>query len=198
VDPIGSYSDPYFYTDSSSGAMTFKVPSGAGTTANSHYPRSEMRDRGTFRMGGTHTLSASMKVLQQPATGQIIIGQIHGEQTGGSELLKLRWTNGDILMGVKTTFGATEQKILVKSGVAIGQNIDWTIKLVGQRGDGDGQRHLASYTYDQASWAASTCTSSSGRTRRTTSRTAPGPRSRSRRCTRPAQRTSRGRTGWRW
>jgi hypothetical protein len=154
VDPIGSYSDPYFYTDSSSGAMTFKVPSGAGTTANSHYPRSELRDRGTFRMGGTRTLSASMKVLQQPATGQIIIGQIHGEQTGGSELLKLRWTNGDILMGVKTTFGATEQKLLVKGGVAIGQNIDWTIRLAGNVVTVTVNGASRSFTYDQASWAA--------------------------------------------
>jgi len=154
VDPIGSYSDKYFYTDGASGAMTFYVPSGAGTTANSHYPRSELRQRATFRMGGTYSLSASMKVLQQPATGQIIIGQIHGEQTGGSELLKLRWTNGDILMGVKPTFGATEQKLLIKSGVALGQNIDWTIRLSGSTVTVTVNGTARSFSYDASSWGA--------------------------------------------
>lgn len=156
VDPINSYTDAYFYTDSSTGAMTFYVPSGAGSTQNSEYPRSELRGDATWRMGttGTHTLSASMKVLQQPATGQIIIGQIHGEQTGGSELLKLRWTNGDILMGVKTNFADTEQKILIKSGVALGANIDWVIKLVGNVVTVTVNGTSKSFTYNQASWSA--------------------------------------------
>ena len=154
VDPIGSYSDKYFYTDPTTGAMTFYVPSGAGSTPNSKYPRSEMRKRSTFRMGGTQTLSASLKVLQQPATGQIIIGQIHGEQTGGSELLKLRWTNGDILMGVKSTFGATEQKLLVKGGIALGQNIDYTIRLSGSTVTVTVNGTSRSFTYNTSSWSS--------------------------------------------
>jgi hypothetical protein len=153
VDPINTYTDKYFYTDSSTGAMTFYVPSGAGSTANSHYPRSELRANATWHMGGTHTLAVSMKVLQQPATGQIIIGQIHGEQTGGSELLKLRWTNGDILMGVKTNFGDTEQKILIKSGVAIGENIDYVIKLAGSTVTVTVNGTSKSFTYNTASWS---------------------------------------------
>jgi hypothetical protein len=154
VSPIGSYTDPYFYTDSSTGAMTFYVPSGAGSTANSEYPRSEMRGNATWRMGGTHTLSASMKVLQQPATGKIIIGQIHGEQTGGSELLKIRWTNGDVLMGVKQHFADPEQQILIKSGLALGDNIDYAIKLVGSTVTVTVNGTSKSYTYDAASWSA--------------------------------------------
>lgn len=154
VDPIGSYTDKYFYTDSSSGAMTFYVPSGAGSTMNSEYPRSELRNDTTWRMGGTHTLAVSMKVLEQPATGQVIIGQIHGEQTGGSELLKLRWTNGDILMGVKTNFGDTEQKILIKSGLALGDNIDYVIKIVGSTVTVTVNGTSKSFTYNTASWSA--------------------------------------------
>lgn len=154
VSPIGSYTDPYFYTDGSTGAMTFYVPSGAGSTANSEYPRSEMRGNATWNMGGTHTLSASMKVLQQPATGKIIIGQIHGEQTGGSELLKIRWTNGDVLMGVKQHFADPEQQILIKSGLALGDNIDYTIKLVGSTVTVTVNGTSKSYTYDTASWSA--------------------------------------------
>jgi hypothetical protein len=154
VSPIGSYTDPYFYTDGATGAMTFYVPSGAGSTANSEYPRSEMRGNATWNMGGTHTLSASMKVLQQPATGKIIIGQIHGEQTGGSELLKIRWTNGDVLMGVKQHFADAEQQILIKSGLALGDNIDYTIKLVGSTVTVTVNGTSKSYTYDTASWSA--------------------------------------------
>ncbi|ADO75398.1 polysaccharide lyase family 7 protein [Stigmatella aurantiaca] len=154
VSPINSYTDKWFYTDSSTGAMTFYVPSGAGSTANSHYPRSELRGSATWRMGGTHTLTASMKVLQQPATGQIIIGQIHGEQTGGSELLKLRWTNGDILMGVKKNFGDTEQKILIKSGLSLGENIDYVIKLAGSTVTVTVNGTSKSFTYNTASWSA--------------------------------------------
>jgi hypothetical protein len=129
------------------------VPSGAGSTANSKYPRSELRADTTWHMGGTHTLAVSMKVLQQPATGQIIIGQIHGEQTGGSELLKLRWTDGDILMGVKKNFGDSEQKILIKSGVALGENIDYVIKLVDSTVTVTVNGTSKSFTYNRASWS---------------------------------------------
>ncbi|EPX60323.1 F5/8 type C domain protein [Cystobacter fuscus DSM 2262] len=153
VDPINTYTDKYFYTDPSTGAMTFYVPSGAGSTANSKYPRSELRADTTWHMGGTHTLAVSMKVLQQPATGQIIIGQIHGEQTGGSELLKLRWTDGDILMGVKKNFGDSEQKILIKSGVALGENIDYVIKLVDSTVTVTVNGTSKSFTYNRASWS---------------------------------------------
>ncbi|ATB31635.1 polysaccharide lyase family 7 protein [Melittangium boletus] len=153
VSPINTYTDKYFYTDSSTGAMTFYVPSGAGSTTNSHYPRSELRTNATWRMGGTRTLAVSMKVLQQPATKQIIIGQIHGEQSGGSELLKLRWTNGDILMGVKTNFGDSEQRILIKSGVAIGENIDYVIKLAGSTVTVTVNGTSKSFTYNTASWS---------------------------------------------
>jgi hypothetical protein len=152
VDPINAYTDKYFFTDGSTGAMTFSVPSGAGSTANSHYPRSELRGKATWNMGVTRTLSVSMKVLQQPATGQIIIGQIHGEQTGGSELLKLRWTNGDILMGVKKNFGDSEQKLLIKSGIALGQNIDYVIKLVGSTVTVTVNGTSKSFTYNATSW----------------------------------------------
>jgi hypothetical protein len=154
VNPIGSYSDSYFYTDGTTGAMTFYVPSGAGSTPNSEYPRSELRANATWNMGGTHTLSASMKVLQQPATGKIIIGQIHGEQTGGSELLKLRWTNGAVLMGVKQHFADPEQQILIKSGLALGDNIDYVIKLVGSTVTVTVNGSSQSFTYDAASWSA--------------------------------------------
>jgi hypothetical protein len=154
VKPIGSYSDNYFYTDAATGAMTFYVPSGAGSTANSTYPRSELRGLSTWRIGATRTLAVSAKILQQPATGNIIIGQIHGQQTGGSELLKLRWLKGDILMGVKATYGATEQKILIKSGLALGENIDYVIKMVGSVVTVTVNGVSKSFTYNTASWSA--------------------------------------------
>ena len=154
VKVIGSYSDQYFYTDPVTGAMTFYVPSGAGATVNSDFPRSELRGISTWRIGVTRTLAVSAMVLQQPATRSIIIGQIHGEQTGGSELLKLRWTKGDILMGVKPSYGDIEQKILIKSGVALGENIDYVIKMVGSTVTVTVNGVAKSFTYNTASWSA--------------------------------------------
>jgi hypothetical protein len=91
------YTSTFFYTDSTDGSMVFNVPSNGSSTANSTYPRVELRQV----LGGAnwhltdqteHYLTSECKVMAvaQPKPG-IIIGQIHGYEDE-SELLKLRWT----------------------------------------------------------------------------------------------------------
>lgn len=76
------YTSNYFYTDELDGAMTFKCPSNGGTTPNSHYPRTELREipaQGEWEIyNGNHSLSATLNVVQLPSNKGIIIGQIHG------------------------------------------------------------------------------------------------------------------------
>jgi hypothetical protein len=117
---LATFTASYFYTGSD-GAMTFWCPVTGATTSGSSYPRSELRQLTEFKPTGTHILSGTVKILQQPSTGKIIFAQIHGSLSG-SEMLKLRWTNGSIRVGTKTT---------IISSIAIGTTINYTIKLVG-------------------------------------------------------------------
>jgi len=126
---LTTYTSSWFYTGTD-GAMVFYCPDTGATTPNSHYPRSELRDKAEFTLSGTHTLSASCAVLAQPSTGQTIIGQIHGHLTG-SEALKVRWNNGAVLVGFKKTIGATEEKIPVLTGVALGAKINYKVVTSG-------------------------------------------------------------------
>jgi hypothetical protein len=75
------FHDAYFFTDSTDGSMTFWDPENGVTTPNSNYPRSELREMtasGTpadWPKTGTHTLSATLKVVQVP--DHVAVGQIH-------------------------------------------------------------------------------------------------------------------------
>lgn len=154
-----TYTDAYFFTDTS-GGIKFQVPSGAGSTANSEYPRSELRNNNDWNLsssGGTHSLTATLKVVAQPATGQIIVGQIHGEKTGGSEALKIRWTNGNIVAGYKVNFADSEVKTTLISGVPLGTSFTYSIKVVGLKatvtatsGSKTGTKTI---TYGSSSWS---------------------------------------------
>ena len=108
------YVSPFFYTGPD-GAMTFWSPVTGGTTANSTYPRSELRemlDPGNSRVNwtgyGTHILRAQCKILKQPSTGKIIIGQVHGFQT--DPLVKLQWNDGLLQAYFKNAPGGSDTK----------------------------------------------------------------------------------------
>ncbi|MDN8660493.1 polysaccharide lyase family 7 protein, partial [Staphylococcus aureus] len=78
-------------------------------TKGSHFPRTELRDLNEWNFVGQHSLSAKAAVLQQPSTGKIIIGQIHG-QTKGTEAVKIWWNNGQLQVGFKEEVNATEKR----------------------------------------------------------------------------------------
>ncbi len=135
VEPVGTYQDAYFFTDGGTGEMMFRVPSGAGHSANSEYPRVELRESGSWMMDPAsqqvHAESIELRVMAEPATGSLIFAQIHGEKAGGSEALKLRWLNGDVVMGVKQHYRDPEQRIPLLRQVPLGAPIDCRLRLVG-------------------------------------------------------------------
>ena len=134
VSLIKSYQDHFFFTDPKTGAMLFRTPAGAGHSGHSEYPRVELRTIDDFTMEASrdHARAQSLvlQVLAEPGTGKLIFAQIHGETTG-TELLKMRWTHGNILMGVKMQPGAQEQQIELLRGIALGDRVECQLTLQG-------------------------------------------------------------------
>jgi hypothetical protein len=93
------FTNRFFYTDSIDGSMVFYTPSNGGKTANSQYPRTELRQTGggaNWKMADTalYRMTASCRVTRAPsANPTVVIGQIHGSNTN-SELIELEW-NGN-------------------------------------------------------------------------------------------------------
>jgi hypothetical protein len=159
VSPIDSHQDPYFFTDPKTGAMTFRAPAGAGHSIHSEYPRVELRQVDDFAMsasgGQPHAEAVVLRVVGEPQTGKLIFAQIHGEKIG-TELLKMRWTHGDILMGVKAQPGAHEQQIPLLHGLSLGDVIECHIVLENDTATvsvRSGSREAKqSFTYDANAW----------------------------------------------
>jgi hypothetical protein len=107
--------------------MTFWCPVNGATTSGSSYPRSELRDLNEWTVSSTHTLTASCRVLQQPSNGNTIIGQVHGN-VSGSELCKLRWSNGRVEAGVKPQLGGSEFRIFI-GNYSLGTMLNYTIRV---------------------------------------------------------------------
>jgi hypothetical protein len=75
------YQDSYFFTDPIDGAMTFWDPENGVTTADSSYPRSELREMNAdgsaanWPVAGTNVLAATVAITEVP--DHVCIGQIH-------------------------------------------------------------------------------------------------------------------------
>jgi hypothetical protein len=160
VSPTGPYRDSFFFTDHTTGAMTFRVPSGAGHTKHSEFPRVELREIHSWRIGShdgvRHSETIVLRVMSEPQTGKLIFAQIHGEKTGGSEALKMRWSHGEISMGVKKHYGDAEEKIPLLHGLSLGEVIECRLELENdtltvnvRSGDSTATR---SFSYDVESW----------------------------------------------
>ncbi|WP_273820987.1 polysaccharide lyase family 7 protein [Pseudomonas asplenii] len=134
VQPIGSYLDPFFFTDSVTGEMVFRVPSGAGHTAHSEYPRVELRQISswfmTMNLSQPRVQTVKLRVINEPARGGLIFAQVHGEETGGSEALKLRWRQGTIEVGYKEHYGDKESRLVMLRGLSLGDVITCRISVL--------------------------------------------------------------------
>ncbi|MFA5940118.1 MAG: polysaccharide lyase family 7 protein [Sinimarinibacterium sp.] len=146
-----------FYTDARIGGMVLRCPNIAGTTDNSHYSRTELREmldpgntsakalsnNWTPEQGGW--LRAKLRVDHVSKTGdsgkvgRVIVGQIHGPST---EPLRLYYAKkpteatGRIYAAVESTFGSTWRSADIVSnandaGIALGENFTYQIKLYG-------------------------------------------------------------------
>ncbi|MHA6494803.1 polysaccharide lyase family 7 protein [Pseudomonas borbori] len=102
---LRGYASPYFHLGDG-GDMVFVAPASGGTTENSRYPRSELRevmdpgdDNRNWSGEGSHQLRARCQVLQAPSTEKIIVGQIHGFDA--RPLVKLQWEKGKVKALIK-------------------------------------------------------------------------------------------------
>jgi hypothetical protein len=139
VGPSG-FHDAYFFTDTTDGAMTFWTPESGVHTANSNYPRSELREMNpdgsaaNWGTAGTHTLTASLAVTKTP--DHVCVGQIHigdvitaGLPVSTKPLVELYvFANGDIKAGVEDSPSGSQTQHLV-GHVPIGTRFSYAIVM---------------------------------------------------------------------
>lgn len=143
-----------FYTHPTSGGMVFRCPNIAGTTQNSNYSRTELREmldptaaahddsnNWTTAMGGR--MKARLKVDRVSTTGdsgkvgRVIIGQIHGKDTEPARLYfhkKPGEAKGRIYLATETTGGSNSYSTdIVRNtngdGIALGELFTYQITL---------------------------------------------------------------------
>ena len=148
-----------FYTDLLSGGMVFRCPNIAGTTTNTHYSRTELRevldptdssytdDANNWTTADGGRLKARLKVNRVSTTGdsykvgRVIIGQIHGPDTEPVRLYfdkKPGEAKGRLYIGSETVAGdnAFSSDIVSNKngdGIALGELFTYVITLKGTR-----------------------------------------------------------------
>ena len=86
---LTTYTSEYFYTDKTTGAMVFWVPTDGAHTSGSKFPRTELRQNTDFNIStGSTSLTVTMAVLQTPKRNNIVVGQLKGEN---EQPIELRW-----------------------------------------------------------------------------------------------------------
>lgn len=124
---IAQFSSENFYFAPEDSSIRFFCSSDGKTTQGSHYPRTELREINEWHFDGQHSLQVKMAVLQQPSSGKIIIGQIHGHSKG-TEALKIWWNNGQVQVGFKKEVDDKEQRVTLLKNVPLGQTFDYSIR----------------------------------------------------------------------
>ena len=120
------YASPYFFLDEADHAMVFYCPDNGASTHGSHFPRSELRTTAEWSFSGEHMLKATLAITQEPQSRSLIVGQIHGNGEG-TEALKIRWSKGDIVVGIKSSPGNTEERYTLVRGIPSGERFSYTI-----------------------------------------------------------------------
>ena len=113
------------------GGLMFWAPTVGATTDNSEHPRTELQSLTTFSAGAaSHTLSASLTLLQLPRDGRgVIVGQIHGAQNLSSvPYVMLRVQKGQLRVVVKQVQDGDDLiDYPLLAGVGLNSRIDYTI-----------------------------------------------------------------------
>jgi hypothetical protein len=132
----GYTNSSWFYTGAD-GAMVFWCPVIGGTTSNSTYPRSELRemiDPSTTTVNwpsfGTHILDAQCKVTQLPSTGRTVIGQIHSYVSPAPALVLIKSVDGVLNAQVRNTVAGSEYTYYPITNLVLNELITYQIKLV--------------------------------------------------------------------
>jgi hypothetical protein len=137
LEGASGFQDPYFYTASADGAMTFWDPENGVTTPNSSYSRSELREMtsggaaANWFAPGTHKLSATLKVTQVP--DHVCVGQIHlGSGGSAKPLLELfYYAGGTIKIGIEQTPAGGNEVLHTVGSVPLGTKWSYVIGLSG-------------------------------------------------------------------
>ena len=136
LEGASGFQDSYFYTNKTDGGMEFWDPENGVTTANSKYPRSELRemdssgqDANWFPNGTTNTLSASLKVVKVP--DHVCVGQIHLGSGGSTKpLLELYYhKDGSLVLGIEQTPAGGNQITYPVGNASLGTKFSYTIGL---------------------------------------------------------------------
>jgi hypothetical protein len=145
-----------FFTDRATGGMVFRCPNLAGTTANSNYSRTELRemlapggsasaDANNWTPEDGGTLIANLRVDKVSTTGdakkmgRVVIGQIHGPTT---EVVRLYYekkpeqAKGRIYAAFETVANQTTYSSDLVSnasggGIALGERFGYVLRLLG-------------------------------------------------------------------
>ena len=156
------FHDTYFFTDPTDGSMSFWDPENGVTTANSSYPRSELREMtaagapANWMPTGTNTLSATVKATLIP--DHVAVGQIHlgtGTPSSTKPLLELFYFGtGSIVMAIEQTPAGGNEVQHTVGNVAVGTKWSYVIGLTGNTisviiDGGAVQTFAMSTTFDQ-------------------------------------------------
>jgi hypothetical protein len=145
------YTSKYFFS-ASDGSMAFWCPVNGGTTPNSHYSRSELREKrpgGDWPLTGTHTLNAKCRVTKVPSNGRIIIGQVHGNASQ-SELCKLLWNAGKLEARVQPN---RESEVGLPLGTfSLGATLTYTLKISNKVLTVTANGKTVTYSYSASLW----------------------------------------------
>lgn len=156
------YHDAYFFTDPTDGSMSFWDPENGVTTANSDYPRSELREitsagaAANWAPTGTNTLSATLAVTQVP--DHVAVGQIHlgtGTPASTKPLLELfYYSTGKIVMAIEQTPAGGNEVDTTVGSVPLGTKWSYVVGLSGSTitlviDGGATQTFAMSSTFDQ-------------------------------------------------
>lgn len=130
----GGYTSKYFYT-ATDGSMAFWCPEKGVTTPNATHTRTELRHNSNWSLSGTHTLSATLKVVKVPSN--TTIGQIHigspknGAASSSKPTVELYYhSNGDVVVGIEDSPSGGQTAHTV-GHAAIGSKFTYQIKTVG-------------------------------------------------------------------
>lgn len=140
LEGASGYTNPaYFWTDKNDGSMTFWDPEDGVTTANSSYPRSELREMtstgaaANWLPTGTNTLSATLMSTLIPT--KVCVGQIHlstGTPASTKPLLELYYyATGAITLGIEATPAGGDETEHPAGNVPLGTKWSYVIGLAG-------------------------------------------------------------------
>jgi hypothetical protein len=127
----GGFTDSYFYTDKSDGAMVFWAPEKGVHTAHSNFARSELAQTAEWSLSSNQKMSATLRVTK--VTKSVCVGQIHLGSGGSSTkpLMELYYSKaGKIEVGTEVSPNGNQVRHPITT-VAVGKTFSYVIAVTG-------------------------------------------------------------------